>query len=79
MAVKPIYQENLNKLGCCGGGSNGDVPEQLTELQKKVEEQSKQIDELKNNQDEKITLTNVYSLGGEPIFQAHPLGDKQGE
>ncbi|VEH67282.1 Uncharacterised protein [Rodentibacter pneumotropicus] len=37
MAVKPIYQEKLNQLGCCGSGSvGGKLSEQLAELQKKL-------------------------------------------
>lgn len=80
MAVKPIYQEKLNQLGCCSGGSDdGNLSEQLAELQKKIENQSEQIKELQNDLSEKIdksSLITVHSLEDEALFKALPLDNE---
>ncbi|OOF40874.1 hypothetical protein BKK47_02910 [Rodentibacter mrazii] len=79
MASKPIYQEKLTQLGCCSSGSSGDVSKQLTELQKKIEEQSKQIEALQKALSEKIdksSLITVHSLEDEALFKAFPLDNE---
>ncbi|THA12325.1 hypothetical protein [Rodentibacter pneumotropicus] len=80
MASKPIYQEKLNQLGCCGSGSvGGKLSEQLAELQKKIEKQSEQIKELQNALSEKIdksSLITVHSLEDEALFKAFPLDNE---
>lgn len=78
MAVKPLYEDYLNNMGC--GGSSSSVPTELMQhveaLEQKVSTQAAEIQFLKTALAAKLDkseLITVHSLEDDALFKAFPL------